>query len=471
MKKLFSMLGLTLAITSFGQKKVLDHTVYDSWQSIREVVYQPQGKFISYLIAPQEGDAVLVIKDRVNNTDIKIQRGAQAVFSENGQFLVAKIKPLFADTRKAKIDKKKADDMPKDSLVIVNLTNGNMERIASVKSFQLPEHGNNQLVYLKDKKGDINKEGSELVWKNLSTNTTRSFSNIAQYQIQPQGLSLAMYQVKTKTAASKLLLAKVSDTIVNAISNNFYTATSLNWNDQGNTLAYLVESDSTDKALQKNYELAVYTGKEDTAKRVVGRTHQSMPKNYTIGGDKKIKFSKSGTKIEFGVQPLLPAKDTTAPEFERAGLDIWNYKDPSLMSVQLKNLDNDLKATDPIVYNTTNESVVYFGKIKDRSIIHTKEGDGEISFAIQDSSYEIPSQWQGFSLKDIYQINTTTVDSCQVHTTEVDYCIMMRQLKNILSIIPKQRKQLLLQKTLSLVCLMRKMMFLMTLVLMVLQNG
>ena len=87
MKKLFSILGLTLAITSFGQKKVLDHSVYDSWQSIREVVYQPQGKFISYVIAPQEGDAVLVINDRVNNTDIKIQRGAQAVFSENGQNL------------------------------------------------------------------------------------------------------------------------------------------------------------------------------------------------------------------------------------------------------------------------------------------------------------------------------------------------------------------------------------------------
>ena len=70
MKKLFSILGLTLAITSFGQKKVLDHSVYDSWQSIREVVYQPQGKFISYVIAPQEGDAVLVINDRVNNTAV-----------------------------------------------------------------------------------------------------------------------------------------------------------------------------------------------------------------------------------------------------------------------------------------------------------------------------------------------------------------------------------------------------------------
>ena len=71
MKKLFTILGLTLVLTTFGQKKVLDHTVYDSWQSIKEVVYQPQGKFISYVVSPQEGDAVLIINERINNKDIK----------------------------------------------------------------------------------------------------------------------------------------------------------------------------------------------------------------------------------------------------------------------------------------------------------------------------------------------------------------------------------------------------------------
>ena len=405
MKKFVTIICLAFTSVSMGQKKTLDHTVYDSWQSIKEVVYQPQGKFISYVITPQEGDAKLIIQDRLKNTSIQIQRGAQAVFSENGQFLIAKIKPFFADTRKAKMDKKKPDEMPKDSLVIVNLNSGEMERIPSVKSFQLPEHGNDQLVYLKDKKGDINKEGAELVWRDLSSTKSRTFSNIAQYLIQPQGVELAMYQVKTKTNAGKILLANMADTIVKTISSNFNAATGFTWNEEGKTLAYLVEPDSTDKALQKNYQLAVFTPNDDTAKRVVSRSHKSMPVNYTIGGDKKLKFSKSGLNIEFGVQPILPAKDTTLPEFERAGLDIWNYNDPALMSVQLKNIETDLKATDPIVYNIKNESVVYFGKIKDRSIITTKEGDGEISFAIQDSSYEIASQWQGYSLKDIYQIN------------------------------------------------------------------
>ncbi len=407
MKNLFLGFSLLVSFVSMGQKKVLDHTVYDSWQSIREVIYQPQGKFISYVIAPQEGDAVLVIHNNMDNTTIKIQRGTQAVFTENGQYLIAKIKTLFAETRKAKIDKKKADEMPKDSLAIVQLDNGLIEKIPMVKSFQLPEQANNILVYLKDKKGDINKEGTELVWMNLASKKSKSFSGITQYLIQPNGLGLAMYQIKTKTNSSKILLANFEDSLPKTISTNFYTATGLSWDETGNTLAYLLEQDSTDKALQKNYSLTVYQSNQDTGRRLVTRSHASMPSNYTIGGDKKIKFSKSGNIIEFGVQPILPVKDTTLPEFERVALDIWHYNDPALMPVQLKNLDNDLKATEPILYNLSTGSLVYLGKIKDRTLLTTKEGDGAISFQVQDSSYEIPSQWQGYSLRDIYQIDNT----------------------------------------------------------------
>jgi dipeptidyl aminopeptidase/acylaminoacyl peptidase len=406
MKKTLSFIAIFCSLIAFGQKKVLDHTVYDSWQSIREVIYQPQGQFLSYVIAPQEGDAVLVIHNTLNKVDIKIQRGAQGAFTEDGRFFIAKIKPLFQETRKAKIDKKKPDEMPKDSLVIVNLTTGNIERIASVKSFQLPVKGNDQLVYLKDKKGDINKDGSDLVWVDLNSKISKTFSNISQYQIHPKGMGVAMYQVKTKTNNSKILLANLVDSLPKPISTNFYTATGLSWDENGKSIAYFVEKDSTDKALQKNYNLVMYQAGYDSAKLIVSKTNTSLPLNYTIGGDKKLKFSKSGNILEFGIQPILPIKDTSLPEFERAGLDIWHYNDPALQTVQVKNLEADLKATEPVLYNINSGSIFYLGKIKDRNIVSTQEGDGAVSYAIQDSTYEIASQWQGYSLKDIYQINT-----------------------------------------------------------------
>lgn len=415
MKSVFTFLALFVSVIAFGQKKVLDHTVYDQWQNIREVVYQSKGEFISYVIAPQEGDAILVINNTINNSSIKIERGAQGAFTEDGRFFIAKIKPLFQETRKAKIDKKKPEEMPKDSLVIVNLATSHIEKIASVKSFQLPTKGNDQLVYLLDKKTDISKEGSDLVWRDLNSNTFKIFPNITQYNLQPLGLGLAMIQVKTKTTSSKILFANIVDSLPKAISTHFYTATGLSWDENGKTLAYLLEKDSTSSALQKNYELAIFKSNFDTAQRVVNRNNAAFPKNYTIGGDKKLVFSKTGNKLELGIQPILPIKDTSLPEFERAGLDIWNYNDPVLQTVQLKNLDADLKATEPVIYDITSGKTVYLGKLRDRNRIATLEGDGDMSYAIQDSTYEIASQWQGYSLKDIYEINNLNGEHRLIH--------------------------------------------------------
>ena len=406
MKYFLSLLFCSFVMLSFGQKKVLDHTVYDSWENIKEVIYQPQGKFVSFSVNPQEGDAKLVLYNTQTKTNLTIPRAYQAQFTDNGQFLIAKIKPFFADTRKAKMEKKKADEMPKDSLVIVNISTLELIKIPSVKSYQIPKNDNNQFAYLIDKKGDINKTGTELVWYNLNTNNSRKFNNIAQYLINPSGESLAMYQVKTQNNASKILLAHLLDTNTTTLNSNFYTATGFSWDEKGQTLAYLLERDSLDKALQKNYALSIYKKQYDSAISVVTRKHPALPENYTIGGDKTPKFSKSGTLLQFGIQPILPVKDTTLPEFERAGLDIWHYNDPALQPVQLKNLEADLKATEPILYNVLNDSVVYLGKIKDKNIIYTQEGDGHFAYSIQDSTYEIPSQWQGYSLKDIYALNT-----------------------------------------------------------------
>ena len=75
-----------------------------------------------------------------------------------------------------------------------------------------------------------------------------------------------------------------------------------------------------------------------------------MPSQYTIGGDKKLNFSKSGALLSFGVQPILPVKDTSLPEFDRVSLDIWNYTDANLQSTQLKSLETSLKSTEAIVY-------------------------------------------------------------------------------------------------------------------------
>ena len=408
MNKILLFLLVFLCLKTSAQKKELDHTVYDSWQSIRETSFHPQGKFIVYAIAPQEGDGSFIIRNVKTGNELSIPRATQAVFTENGEYLVAKIKPSFAETRKAKIDKKKADEMPKDSLVIVELATSAIQKIPSVKSFQLAEHGNDIIVYLKDKKGDINKEGSDLVMRDLSSAKEKTYSNIAQYLIHPKAMGVVMYQVKTKQKEAQVLLATIADTNTKVLTKQVYTATNFIWDEEGKQLAYLVEKDSADKALQKNYYLAYYTPSLETAVSVFDKSNNAIPTNYTIGGDRKMKFSKLGNKLEFGVQPILPIKDTSLPDFERVSVDIWHYNDPIIQPAQQKALESTLKSTELVVFNTENKKATYLGKIKDRDVMTTAEGDGSTAYATIDSTYLLASQWQGFSLKDIFAISTST---------------------------------------------------------------
>src|SRR3954464_8576808 len=93
-----------------AQKKPLDHSVYDGWQSIGERMISNDGKWVVYTVRPQEGDANLYVQSSDGTTYKKqIARGDSATITEDSRFVVFKIKPLFKDTRDAKIKKKRPD--------------------------------------------------------------------------------------------------------------------------------------------------------------------------------------------------------------------------------------------------------------------------------------------------------------------------------------------------------------------------
>ncbi|MCA6486686.1 MAG: hypothetical protein IM534_02395 [Chitinophagaceae bacterium] len=139
-------------ISVLSQKKPLDHTVYDGWQSMGERGISNKGQWIFFAVNVQEGDGMLFVKDSTGKTIAEIARGYNAAFSIGQEHLVCRIRAPFAATREAKIKKKRPDEMPKDSLAIVHLSSGNLIKIAAVKQYALPEAGNNDLlVYWLDK--------------------------------------------------------------------------------------------------------------------------------------------------------------------------------------------------------------------------------------------------------------------------------------------------------------------------------
>ena len=122
MKRTFLLFFLLFIVVNvFAQKKPLDHSVYDNWQSIGERTVSNDGKWVAYTINVQEGDNELVIQSSTNDHKQTFPRGYGATITDDSRFVIFKIRPPFKETREARIKKKRPDDMPKDSLAILEL--------------------------------------------------------------------------------------------------------------------------------------------------------------------------------------------------------------------------------------------------------------------------------------------------------------------------------------------------------------
>lgn len=152
MRKIAFFLTLSVCTLSlYSQKKVLDHTVYDSWQRIGERMISNDGKWVVYTIEQQEGDNELVIQSADKKYSKHIARGYNAVITEDSRFVVFKIKPFFKDTREARIKKKNPADMPKEGLAIVELGKDSVWKKPGIKSYKTPEKAAGWVAYQPEK--------------------------------------------------------------------------------------------------------------------------------------------------------------------------------------------------------------------------------------------------------------------------------------------------------------------------------
>ena len=158
MRKCLLLAALLLPLCLGAQKKELEYSAFDAWKRIDGTKLTPDGSILSYEILSQEGDGTLVVRRTVEpmrrkgkpqqNREIFIPRGTGISVSPDGYFAYFRIKAPFADTRKAKIAKKKKEDMPKDSLGILDLKTFEIKKLPSLNSFTAGHDAKPYVAYM-----------------------------------------------------------------------------------------------------------------------------------------------------------------------------------------------------------------------------------------------------------------------------------------------------------------------------------
>ena len=138
--------ALSLAVAT-AQKKPLTHDVYDSWKALGSITLSHDGKWVMFVVSPQEGDNVVEVQATDGTKMYKFDRGSNVRFTEDGKFGVATILPKREDTLKATRDKVKPEDRPKNDLYILDLATGQGTTVEKVASYSLATKGSTWIVY------------------------------------------------------------------------------------------------------------------------------------------------------------------------------------------------------------------------------------------------------------------------------------------------------------------------------------
>jgi dipeptidyl aminopeptidase/acylaminoacyl peptidase len=384
----FITLLFALSLCAQAQKKPLDHTVYDSWQSIGTKIISNNGQWVAYTITPQEGDAMLMLYNSKTKQQLAIPRGSNPLITEDNHYLIFGIKPFFTETRLAKIKKKKASEMPKDSFGIVTLSTEAISKIAAVRSFKTPEKGSGVFAYLQEKPQYDSTSGTLVI---VYPDKTDTIPNVQEYVFSKPGDKLL---VETKES---VLLWDVASHKTDTLSRGKGKRRQLAFDEEGKQAAWCSTRDST-----KGYKLYYYKAGQDSGKIT---PDNGIPAQWSVSPEGKVWFSRNGERLFFGTAPIPIPKDTSIVDFEVAKVDIWNYKDDYLQPMQLKNADKELKRSYAAVYYPAKEKVIQLADKDMETLLPADEGNSLYALGHTDKGERVAMQWTGHTLKTAYLVN------------------------------------------------------------------
>jgi dipeptidyl aminopeptidase/acylaminoacyl peptidase len=461
----FGILFLLLAQGAMAQaKRPLTHQDYDGWRNIQNQALSNDGKFLAYGIFPQEGDGEVVVRSIQTGTEWRQPAGARPLptpnldsdepppplnitisFTSDSHFLVFSAFPTKTETDKAKRDRKRPEDMPKNTLVIVDLSSGTAVRIERVKNFQSPEKGSGVLAYLREPeparpgagrgatgeaaaatpaapaaagRAPRKEYGSDLVLRNLATQTERTLPDVLSYTLSKDAATLVYAVSSHKEDTNGVYVVTVgNDAAPRALLTGPGKYSRLSWDADQTQLAFVSDRDDA-KSKQPKSKLYLWNLKSEAPLEVASATSPGLKQGFVISDKGAITFSHDGKHLFFGVAPPDPPEADPAAEplaDEKVNVDLWHYKDEHIQPMQKIRAQQDRNRTYRAIYHIPEKKIVQLADFTMREA--TPSEDGLWAFGADDREYAAAEEYDG-NYNDFYIINTLTGERRKIFTKQ-----------------------------------------------------
>ena len=432
-KKAMYAAAIALLTTSVdAQKKPLDLTVFDEWQSIGMKELSNNGSWVAYQVNAQESDNTLNFFGLKTDKNLSFHRGEQSVFTADSKFAIFKIKPFYKDLKLVRIKKKKEHEIAKDSIGILNLATNQIEKLPNIKSFKTPKKEGSFLAYLVEKedlKNDKNVKSDstktkdkpvksagkdkkdtplELVLRNLISGQKKSFKNVMNYEFSENGKQLIFSTKQEKKDSLDqtkygVFLVNTATFIQKQLVDTIGEFKQFAFDELASKVAFV---GTTDEEKKENKTYYLYHTSTNNPQQIKKTELLGLKKNWQVSENRQPKFSKDGNSLFIGLMPKLVEKDTTIIAEDHAKVDVWSYKDEFIQPQQLKNLEREKKRSYLSVIDFSNpEKVTQLADLDMNQVEILNEGNSNFALGTSDNAYRLISNWDLTRRRDYYIVN------------------------------------------------------------------
>ena len=441
---------LFLPTLLFSQKKPLEIADIPRWKKIESPKISTDGQWVAYLLAPTtEGDNILCLWNAKSGKTTQFERADDPQFSYDAQYLVFKIKPAL-DTLKAQRRRKvKKEDLPNDSLAVLTLATGAVQKFPELRSYALPEKWSGWLAYQlepvkpekpkkdeenaepdstqtaaaavpppaekkekKAKKEDTKENGSRLVLRELATGREDTVYFVMEYRFAKRGASLLLHSTGRDSSFPAGVYrfdcrqAQLQP-LLQAEKGKF---AQLALDDWGRQAAFLADTD-TSKARIRPWQLCYWSEQKSDTRTLADTASaflNSPDGRWIISEHARPEFSDDGNKLYFGMapQPILP--DTTLLPEEIVEVEVWAWDNKRLYTEMEDRLAADKKRSYPVLCRLSENKFVPLGSPDIPDWRFQRERDADWALAFSEEPYAQYRQWEGEPPRDLYAVDLKT---------------------------------------------------------------
>lgn len=370
------------------------------------------------MVREQEGDSYVGILNLQTLEKETIERAIDPILTVDGRFLIAPIKPFYKETKEAEATKFLPDQMPKDTLAIYNVYTKELTKIPSLLSFEIGADGKEYIAFQtappteKGKKSPKKekREGDNLMVYQLKGGAIDTLKYVSSFKFSTGGDSLFfirrpnsndslfkpglfLYIPKTKALTSIYTFDLKQTVYLPTVSE-----------DNMHLLFYA----NLDVAKEEKDNVTILHYKEGyaQAKILIDNTLEGLDKGWKISDNRDLQISKCGSRLFFGISPILPQLTKEIISANLAKVDIWNYQDNYIQPVQLINKKRELKRSYlSMVYLKENPKLIRIAQDEYQDVEVPNSYSSNWGYSLSNYNYQLESQWDANPKNDLYVIN------------------------------------------------------------------